>query len=418
MLNLLSLASSVYSEHKTVNVEEIAATRVTERSSIRSRRGDDQLGLVRQSERDLRVAIIGTRGYPSYYGGFETAVRILTPFLAEKGCQVSVYSRPSAVADELGNEPNIEQVFTPGWETRSLSTLSYGLTASAHAATRRSHRPDVALVMNVANGYYLPLLKAASIKTVVNVDGIEWHRDKWSSSAKAVFKRGAALTARWADEIICDSTNIADFWQRSYGRASHYIPYGGDFKGYERVPLGLKSHGYLLLVARLVPENSIGPFLEAVPALARDYPIVLVGSSGYREAYDEQAARLASGHDSVTYLGHVANDELLFSLWQHCGLYFHGHSVGGTNPALVQAMALGAPILARDTIYNREVLADTGDFVTPTTSEIIRSVRTLMSNPQARALMGARARDRALETFTWERMCENYFQVLKAATKS
>ena len=110
---------------------------------------------------------------------------------------------------EFGNDPNIEQVFTPGWETKSLSTLSYGLTASAHAATRGSQRPDVALVMNVANGYYLPLLKAANIRTVVNVDGIEWHRDKWSSSAKAVFRRGAAMTARWADEIVCDSTRVS-----------------------------------------------------------------------------------------------------------------------------------------------------------------------------------------------------------------
>jgi glycosyltransferase involved in cell wall biosynthesis len=383
-----------------------------------NRVGSDQPELVRQSEQDLRVAIIGTRGYPSYYGGFETAVRILTPFLAERGCQVSIYSRPSAVTHELGDDANIEQVFTPGWENKSLSTLSYGLTASAHAATRRSQRPDVALVMNVANGYYLPLLKAAGIRTVVNVDGIEWHRDKWSSSAKAVFRRGAAMTARWADEIICDSTAIAEFWRRSYGRKSHYIPYGGDFKSYERPPLGLKSHGYVLLVARFVPENSIGPFLDAVPALARDYQVVLVGSSGYGEAYDEQAARLACEHDSVTYLGHVANDDLLFSLWQHCGLYFHGHSVGGTNPALVQAMALGAPILARDTIYNREVLADTGDFVSPTSSEIVQSVHELMRSPQARVLMGERARDRALETFTWERMCENYYQVLNMAAKS
>ena len=124
------------------------------------------------------VAIIGTRGYPSYYGGFETAVRRLVPFLLEHGWAVRVYGRPGAMTEAAeATDPRVEIVTTRGIDSRSLSTLSYGFFSALHALLRP---PDVALVMNVANGFWLPLLKLRGIPTVVNVDGIEWERDKWS----------------------------------------------------------------------------------------------------------------------------------------------------------------------------------------------------------------------------------------------
>ncbi|GAB3486433.1 glycosyltransferase family protein [Flexivirga lutea] len=142
-----------------------------------------------------RVAIIGTRGFPSYYGGFETLVRHLAPYLAERGWDVDVYSRPRQVAEEK-IPAGVTQRFTRGVESKSASTLSYGLTACADAARRK---PDVALVMNVANGYFLPMLKARGIPVVLNVDGLEWEREKWSTPAKRVFHTGATMTARFAD---------------------------------------------------------------------------------------------------------------------------------------------------------------------------------------------------------------------------
>ncbi|WP_230010068.1 DUF1972 domain-containing protein, partial [Microbacterium sp. Bi128] len=143
------------------------------------------------------VAIIGTRGYPSYYGGFETAVRKLAPYLSDAGWAVTVYGRKGATrADDLARDPRVASVETFGLEKKSLSTLTYGLTAVLHAIRRR---PDVVLVMNVANGYWLPLLRIFRIPTVVNVDGMEWERAKWGPVAKFVFKLGAKLTARFAN---------------------------------------------------------------------------------------------------------------------------------------------------------------------------------------------------------------------------
>ena len=307
------------------------------------------------------VAVIGTRGYPSYYSGYETAVRKLAPYLVSAGWDVTVYSRRGATRP---NDPNVDARVvtrvTRGLETKSASTLSYGFTSVLDAAARR---PDVALVMNVANGYYLPLLRARGVPTLVNVDGLEWERAKWGMLAKRVFRTGAKCTARWATDLVFDARAIEAYWQDTFGVRGFFIPYGGDVPPPLAVPEGLTHRGYVLMVARFVPENTLGEFFEAVPDIAASHPVVLVGSSGYGGEWDDAARSLAATHSSVSWLGHVSNDSLLLALWQHAGVYFHGHSVGGTNPSLVQAMAAGAPILARDTVYNREVLGPAGKFV-------------------------------------------------------
>jgi glycosyltransferase involved in cell wall biosynthesis len=356
------------------------------------------------------VVIIGTRGYPSYYGGFETAVRKLAPYLAAKGWDVTVYGRPGlSSTHSIEVDQRVHRKVTVGLETKSLSTLSYGLSSVVDAVRRK---PDVAVVMNVANGYWLPMLKARGIPTLVNVDGIEWDRAKWGRLAKAVFYGGARMTARYGRTLVYDSTSIASRWKREFGRAGVFIPYGAQFPGELAVVDELPHRGYILVVARFVPENTIPEFFEAARSLANKWPIVIVGSSGYGGELDEEVQRLASTSPNVKWLGHVSDDNKLFSLWQHAGVYFHGHSVGGTNPALVQAMAAGAPIVARDTVYNREVLNDAASFVEPTASAITVAITDLMQDPRrGEAQIEANLR-RAREVYTWEAVCAAYEQSL------
>lgn len=357
------------------------------------------------------VAVIGTRGYPSYYGGFETAVRKLVPHLADKGWDVTVYGRPDALRPNDHDVDNrVLSRVTRGLETKSLSTLSYGLTASLDSAVRR---PDVALVMNVANGYFLPMLRARGIPTLVNVDGIEWERAKWSPLAKRVFRTGAMCTARWADSLVFDARAIEKYWRETFGVRGTFIPYGGDVPPDLRVPEGLEHRGYVLLVARFVPENTVPEFFDAVPTIAARHPVVIVGSSGYGGEWDDAAQMLAASHPSVSWLGHVSDDALLLALWQHAGSYFHGHSVGGTNPALVQAMAAGAPILARDTVYNREVLGPTGKFVAPDPREIAAAVLQMMDSKAERD-EGCKANvKRAEEHYSWAQVSSDYERTLR-----
>ncbi|ROS60975.1 glycosyltransferase involved in cell wall biosynthesis [Frigoribacterium sp. PhB160] len=370
-----------------------------------------------KNEATRSVAIIGTRGYPSYYGGFETAVRKLAPYLAGTGWDVTVYGRPGATrGDDRDIDDRVVRRETRGLETKSLSTLTYGLTAVVDCMIRK---PDVALVMNVANGFWLPLLKLRGIPTLVNVDGIEWERAKWGALAKAVFRWGAKTTAWWADRLVFDAHAIARRWQDGFGRDGVFIPYGGE-EAPTALPLeeGLAERSYALVVARFVPENTIDEFVEAASMIAQTHDVVIVGSSGYGGDLDEKVSGLATANPRVRWLGHVSDDQRLFALWQHAGAYFHGHSVGGTNPALVQAMMLGAPTVARDTVYNREVLADAGLLVPPEAAAIADTVLGLLNAPARQAELSSAAMTRARAEYSWSTVLDRYAGALRELVRT
>lgn len=360
------------------------------------------------------VAIIGTRGYPSFYGGFETAVRHIAPHLAASGWDVTVYGRPGTTDDEFEADPRVRSVVTRGLQSKSLSTLTFGLTSSLHALWTR---PDVALVMNVANGFWLPLLHARGIATVVNVDGIEWERAKWGRLARTMFRTGARMTARWATEIVVDAKAIGSHWSERFGRDGHFIPYGGD-PSPTHATTPFEDGTYVLVVARFVPENTIAEFFEAAPEVARTHDVVIVGSSGFGGELDQRAQDLADAHERIHWLGHVNDDELLHTLWARAGAYFHGHSVGGTNPALVQAMALGAPVVARDTVYNREVLGNRGAFTAPQPDAIASALRAVLDDSDRQRELSDLGRQRAAEVYSWEKVCAAYETLLRAQLPS
>jgi glycosyltransferase involved in cell wall biosynthesis len=352
------------------------------------------------------VAIIGTRGYPSYYGGFETAVRQLAPYLAQHGWDVTVYGRRGATHDDdLDRDARVKTPVTWGVETKSISTLSYGLSASVDAARKK---PDVALVMNVANGYFLPLLRARGIPTLVNVDGIEWDRAKWGKIAKTVFHLGARLTAKYGTRLVHDSREIGLRWRQEFGVEGEFIPYGGNTPSALPIEPGLEHRDYVLVVARFVPENTIPEFIEAARRISLERPIVFVGSTGYGGELDEKVRKLAESSASIHWLGHVSDDQRLLSLWQHAGVYFHGHSVGGTNPALVQAMACGAPVVARDTVYNREVLGGAGQFTSAQPHDIASHILSTIGDKVLLEALSRDGQERANELYSWGLVNERY----------
>jgi glycosyltransferase involved in cell wall biosynthesis len=366
----------------------------------------------------MKVDIIGTRGYPSFYGGFETAVRKLAPFLVDSGIDVMVYGRPRQTTSQPGlDDKRVGRRETLGMDKKSLSTLTYGLSACLLSVTRK---PDVALVMNVANGFWLPLFWLFRIPTLVNVDGIEWARAKWGRLAKFVFYSGAKMTARFATHLVFDSKEIEKFWLSEFGRTGTFIPYGGDLlqPSEEQIQPDFIKGGYVLLVARFVPENTVAEFFEAVPEIAKFAQVVMVGSEGVGGPLDLKAAYLAETYANVKWLGHVADDQLLHSLWANAGVYFHGHSVGGTNPALVQAMACGAPTLARDSRFNREVLADCARYTEPYPDAIVQGVASLMANPDLRHTLGKAAISRAEAHYTWGLVNNSYLKAIGELAKA
>jgi len=277
-------------------------------------------------------------------------------------------------------------------------------------------RPGVALIMNVANGYFLPILKIFGIRTIVNVDGLEWRRAKWGLFAKTIFRLGAKFTAVFADDLVFDSKEIERVWFEDFGRKGHYIPYGGTGPS-EKIDSSHKDQNSVLLVARFVPENTILPFLEAAEALSSEFVVRIVGSSGYGGEIEERVRKLHA-EEKVEWFGHVKDDNLLDQLWTDTAVYFHGHSVGGTNPALVQAMSLGACVVALDTVFNREVLGAAGIFVDADATSIESAIRSLLYNQDERIRLSEAAATRASQYFTWELVNQEYERAISSLSSN
>jgi glycosyltransferase involved in cell wall biosynthesis len=362
----------------------------------------------------VNFAILGSRGFPSTYSGYETLVRYLAPALSEAGHSVSVYSREPIGKARVWDHDGIRCIATPGLQGKALSTPTFGLTSSIDAVFRDY---DAVLVVNIANGFWLPLLRLARTPTAVNTDGIEWERGKWNRTAQSVFRRGAQLCASHASELICDSHGIGDIWSELFGRRSTFIPYGApvltDVGSDRLASVGLSDRPFLLSVARLVPENSIDLTLDAIELLGdRDLTPVIVGSSVGPSPIADRLARLAA-EEKVIWLGHVSDQELLNQLWANCTVYVHGHSVGGTNPSLLQAMGAGAPTLALDTRFNAEVIDQPEQLYRAEAGDLLARIDWLLDSGSRRAEIAARQRRRIATDYSWDQVCDSYREVLE-----
>lgn len=366
----------------------------------------------------VNFAILGSRGFPSTYSGYETLVRHLAPFLVEAGHEATVYTREPRGNGRVWTTDGVRCIATPGLNSKSLSTPSFGLTSILDASFRKF---DAALVVNIANGFWLPLLRAARTPTAVNTDGIEWERGKWNRTAQSVFRRGAQLCAHHASELICDSRAIGDIWSELFGRQSTFIPYGAPVLtdvGRDRLAsVGLSDRPFLLSVARLVPENTVDLTLDAIELLEdRGLTAVIVGSSVGPSQIADRLRRLAD-EKRVIWLGHVSDQQLLNQLWANCTVYVHGHSVGGTNPSLLQAMGAGASTLALDTRFNAEVISESDQLYRAEAGDLAARLEWLLDSSSTREDIAARQRRRIAADYSWDQVCSSYREVLEGLAR-
>lgn len=363
-----------------------------------------------------RIAILGSRGYPSTYGGYETLVRIVAPMWVEQGLDVSVYCRSRFEGHRAWVQDGIHCRWTPGVENKSASTLSYGLTSHLDVSRRKF---DAALVLNVANGFFLPLLNRSGVGCALNTDGIEWGRDHWGSNAQRVIKAGALMGAKRADVLVADSKAIAEFWHSELGVESEFIAYGApvlEGLGSDQVEeLGLKPGSYALVVARFRPENNVELILDAIESEG-DIPAVIVGDANF-ESPTQRRLEAMNRDGKALWLGHVGDQVLLNQLWANCGVYLHGHSVGGTNPSLLQAMGAGAPVLALDTPFNREVIEDQEQLFPADVAVLNTLIRQVLSDPELAKRWVERSKTTIAERYSWQDVADRYLEVLDLARR-
>ncbi|MBO9523183.1 MAG: DUF1972 domain-containing protein [Nocardioidaceae bacterium] len=374
------------------------------------------MSVLPEAEGPLRVAMIGTRGVPARYGGFETAVEQVGRRLAGRGHRVTVYCRG---AEEPAREHlGMELVHLPAVRRRSLETLSHAGLSVLHALR---HRPDVAVLFNAANAPLVPVLRAARLPVAVHVDGLEWKRAKWAGAGARYYRYAERSVARSGAALVADARGIADHLQDSYGRGSFLIPYGAEIlaPGTDRLAeAGVELGRYHLVVARMEPENHVREIVAGYARALSPVPLVVVGSAPYSDAYIT-AVRATGVTSDVRFLGAVWDQELLNQLYAHCRSYLHGHSVGGTNPSLLRAMGCGAPVTAYDVVFNHEVTAGHARFFADPTA-VTRAIRADDSDPDAAAARGIRGREHVAEAYRWDDVADRYERMLRelAATRT
>lgn len=353
---------------------------------------------------NLDIALIGTRGVPARYGGFETCVEEVGARLADRGHRVTVYCRTPDKASRMPAFRGMKLVHLPALRKRSLETLSHtGLSVGYQLF----HAADVAVVFNCANAPFLPLLRLRRIPTATHVDGLEWKRTKWSGTGQKYYRWAERFAVRWSDALIADAQGIADYYRDEHQAPTDLISYGApiiDTDGSRLTELGLQDRGFHLVVARFEPENHVEEIVRGYAASHAEQPLVVVGSAPYSDAYTRSVH--AAADSRVQFLGGVWDQELLDHLYGGATTYLHGHSVGGTNPSLLRAIGAGAATTAFDVGFNREVLLDAGTYFS-TPGDVGRAVEEAESVPASSARRRELALDRAA-TYDWDSVTDGY----------
>lgn len=361
-----------------------------------------------------RVALIGSRGIPARYGGYETLFAELAPRLVARGFEVTVYGRSHYVRRRLERFRGARLVVLPTLATKHLDTPVHTLLSCLHAAGQRF---DAALVVNSANALFLPLLSAAGVPTVLNVDGIEKRRAKWGAFGRAVYALSERLACLLPDELVTDAEVIRDHYARRYRAPSTVVTYGVDAStGHGRRTLrrlGLEPRRYFLYVSRFEPENNPHRVAEAYRAVPGDLPLVMVGGAPYASRFIESFSRGADPR--IRFPGAIYGRGYR-QLLSHATAYVHATEVGGTHPALVEAMGHGACCIVHDTPENREVAGETAlYFRAQEPSSLAAALRRTLLEPGLAATLGRDAADRAAARFDWETVADRYAALLARA---
>ncbi|MHB1047431.1 MAG: DUF1972 domain-containing protein [Thermoanaerobaculia bacterium] len=359
----------------------------------------------------MRLAILGTRGVPAAYGGFETLAEELSARLAARGHEVTVYARRGAVREAVSRWRGVRVVFAPTFRHKYLDTVVHGVTSGLHAAVAAY---DAVLVCNGANALAcrLPRLLGAGTRVLLNVDGLERNRRKWNRLGKAVYALSERLSCVLPDVVVTDAEEIRRYYRERYGAESAFVPYGSDLPEPEDATvlgsLGLEPERYLLYVSRFEPENNPDAVVRAYRDVPGELPLLLVGSAPYAEGFIARLEDEAERDPRVVLPGAIYGEGYR-ALLANAAAYVHATEVGGTHPALIEAMGYGRPVLVHDTPENREVAGDAAlfwDAREPGT--LTRLLSALLPDAARRASIGEAARRRAEERYRWDDVTDAY----------
>jgi glycosyltransferase involved in cell wall biosynthesis len=357
----------------------------------------------------MKIAILGTRGIPANYGGFETFAEQLGTRLASRGHDVTVYGRKhySTTANRKYNGVNL--VILPTIRHKYFDTVVHTFLSVLHAATRKY---DIILLCNAANSIFAIIPRLFGTPTLVNVDGLERKRKKWNWIGQTYYLVSEWLSTFLPTAIVTDAQVIQDYYATRYEKESAMIAYGAEVARRaapeKLLRFGLAPSQYVLYVSRLEPENNAHLVIDAYQKVETDLPLVIVGGAPYAEEY---IARLKSTKDQrVKFLGFVFGEDYR-ALQQNAYCYVHATEVGGTHPALIEAMGAGNCALTLKTPENLEVIGDAG-IIYDSADDLAQQLKRVIGDPSMIGEYRRRAMARVIEYYNWEQITDQYEELL------
>ena len=362
----------------------------------------------------LKVAIIGARGIPATYGGFDTLVEELSVRLVrDHDMNVTVYCRTDYYVERPKYFSGVECVYISAPRIKGLESLIHTFLCSVHALGRNY---DLIFIVDPGNAPIAVMLKLLNKIVVVHTDGLGWKRRKWGYLARKYYRWVEWVSARIVKNIITDNQGMADYYLHNYHAESMQIaygassPYGVDGTVYNE--LALAAGSYLLVVARLEPENNVDVIIREYVAARAKMPLVIVGGAPYGEDYMDYLRSLANGH--VLFAGQFSDQAKLNALYKGAYLYVHGHEVGGTNPSLLRAMGFGTAPLVMDVDYNRYVVGPQGLVFNKEKGNLAATLDKLANDAGEVRRAGQTAMARVDKEYNWEAVSNRYAEYFRS----
>jgi glycosyltransferase involved in cell wall biosynthesis len=359
----------------------------------------------------MKIAIIGTRGVPGRYGGFETLAEQLAVRLSDRGHEVSVYCRRTFTSPIDMFDGRVRRVILPGLRSKYLDTVFHTLLSMLHVIATDV---EIALVCNVANAPLAWIPRLFGIPTVLNVDGLDRKRRKWNFLGRTYLLLCEFLSLFTPTRLLTDSKFIQRYFRERYGRHTDVIAYGAELP--EPTPaisnFNLPAGGYVLCVSRFEPEYNLELILNAYAATNTDWPLVVVGNNPYDLDYEREVRSLADPR--VIFTGAVYG-EGYWELQRNAGIFILGAEVGGTHPSLVEAMVAGNPVLFFDNPENHETVSEGGVAFKASPGDLAEKLQYLIDSPTLRDAIARAAQKRAAAVYSWDVITTQYEQLLYQA---
>ncbi|RME00926.1 MAG: glycosyltransferase family 1 protein [Calditrichaeota bacterium] len=355
----------------------------------------------------MKIAIMGIRGIPANYGGFETFAEELAPRLVKMGHDVTVYGRNHNIDYKGELYKGVRIVVLPTIRHKYFDTVAHTFLCVLDALKRRF---DVILVCNSANAIFTWIPRMAGMPVALNVDGLEWKRKKWNWLGRQYYKFSEWLATFLPTEIVTDARDIEKYYLDKYGKPSTYIPYGAPVDRVNTTEVlkkfGVEPRKYILYVSRFEPENNPHLVVKAFEKTRTDMKLVMVGDAPYNSEFIRNLRKTRDPR--IIFTGYVFGKGYR-EFQSHAYLYIQATEVGGTHPALLEGMGHGNCVLANDVPEHREVLADAGYFFdAQKEGDLTEKIQYLVDHPEKVKRARRLARERIEQHYTWERIAEAY----------